>query len=170
MLSVVICFSSFALGYSIRIWGLLHKIYSYDQIIFLAFFVSCVCHSVVSNSLLPLVCPWNSLGKNTGVSCHSLLQGIFQSQGSNQGLCALGRFFIIGATREASCYCDFNLQWFNLRLNCIMEKLLDIFICFLIAKKCSDIASYLLDTSKPLEGEENGVVIKGWYDWMASLT
>ena len=25
----------------------------------------------------PMVCPWNSVGKNTGVGCHSLLQGIF---------------------------------------------------------------------------------------------
>ena len=25
-----------------------------------------------------LLCPWNSPGKNTGVSCHSLLQGIFK--------------------------------------------------------------------------------------------
>ena len=29
---------------------------------------------------------WNSLGKNTGVGSHSLLQGIFLTQGSNQGL------------------------------------------------------------------------------------
>ena len=27
--------------------------------------------------------PWNSLGKNTGVNSHSLLQGIFPSQGWN---------------------------------------------------------------------------------------
>ena len=33
-----------------------------------------------------LLCPWNSPGKNTGVACHSLLQGIFLTQGSNQGL------------------------------------------------------------------------------------
>ena len=32
----------------------------------------------------PMVCPWNSLGKNTGVGCHSLLQGIFASQASSQ--------------------------------------------------------------------------------------
>ena len=32
------------------------------------------------------LCPWNSPGKNTGVGCHSLLQGIFLTQGSNQGL------------------------------------------------------------------------------------
>ena len=31
------------------------------------------------------LCPWNSPGKNTGVSSHSLLQGIFLTQGSNQG-------------------------------------------------------------------------------------
>ena len=31
-------------------------------------------------------CPWNSLDKNTGAGCHSLLQGIFPTQGSNPGL------------------------------------------------------------------------------------
>ena len=30
--------------------------------------------------------PWNSPGNNTGVGCHFLLQGIFPTQGSNQGL------------------------------------------------------------------------------------
>ena len=30
--------------------------------------------------------PWNSLDKNTGVGSHSLLQGIFPTQGSNLGL------------------------------------------------------------------------------------
>ena len=33
-----------------------------------------------------MVCPWNSLGKNTGVGCHFLLRGIFQTQGLNQSL------------------------------------------------------------------------------------
>ena len=33
-----------------------------------------------------LLCPWNSLGKNTGVGSHSLLQGIFLTQGLNQVL------------------------------------------------------------------------------------
>ena len=30
-----------------------------------------------------LLCPWNSPGKNTGVGCHFLLQGIVQTQGLN---------------------------------------------------------------------------------------
>ena len=34
----------------------------------------------------PTACPWNSLGKTTGVGGHSLLQGIFPIQGSNPGL------------------------------------------------------------------------------------
>ena len=29
-----------------------------------------------------LLCPWESSGKNTGVGCHALLQGIFLTQGS----------------------------------------------------------------------------------------
>ena len=33
-----------------------------------------------------LLHPWNSPGKNTGVGCHFLLQGIFLTQGSNPGL------------------------------------------------------------------------------------
>ena len=33
-----------------------------------------------------LLCPWNSPGKNTGASSHSLLQKILLSQGLNPGL------------------------------------------------------------------------------------
>ena len=50
-------------------------------------------HSVVSDSLWPrglvparLLCPWNFSGKNTGVGCHFLLQGIFPPQESNPQL------------------------------------------------------------------------------------
>ena len=32
-----------------------------------------------------LLCPWNSPGSYTGVGCHSLLQGIFLTQGLNLG-------------------------------------------------------------------------------------
>ena len=32
------------------------------------------------------LCPWGSPGKNAGVGCHALLQGIFAMQGSNPGL------------------------------------------------------------------------------------
>ena len=33
-----------------------------------------------------LLCPWDSPGKNTGMGCHFLLQGIFPTQESNPGL------------------------------------------------------------------------------------
>ena len=36
-----------------------------------------------------LLCPWNFPGKNTGVGCHLLLQGIFLTQGSNPHLLCL---------------------------------------------------------------------------------
>ena len=37
--------------------------------------------------LLPgSLCPWDSPGKNTGVGCHFLLQGLFLTQGWNPGL------------------------------------------------------------------------------------
>ena len=66
---------------------------------------------VVSDSLRPhelqparLLCPWDSPGKNTGVGCHALLQGIFPTQGLNPCLLwvlmsALANgFFTTGAT------------------------------------------------------------------------
>ena len=64
--------------------------------------------SVVSDSLwlhglqpTRLLCPWKSPGRNTGVGCHSLLQGVFLTQGSNPGLLIAGRFFTSWATKEA---------------------------------------------------------------------
>ena len=33
-----------------------------------------------------LLCPWDSPGKDSGVGCQALLQGIFLTQGSNLGL------------------------------------------------------------------------------------
>ena len=36
--------------------------------------------------LARLLCPWDFPGKNTGVGCSALLQGIFPTQGSNPGL------------------------------------------------------------------------------------
>ena len=44
----------------------------------------------MSNSVQPyglyptrLLCPWDSPGKNTGLGCHALLQGIFPTQALN---------------------------------------------------------------------------------------
>ena len=52
--------------------------------------ISCL---LMSNSLCPhglyparLLCPWDFPGKNTGVCCHVLLQGIFPTQELNLGL------------------------------------------------------------------------------------
>ena len=52
-----------------------------------------ISHSVMSDFLQPhglqparRLCPWNSPGKNTGVGFHSLLQGMFLTQGLNLGL------------------------------------------------------------------------------------
>ena len=39
--------------------------------------------SVAMNSLARLLCPWDFPGKNTGVGCHLLLQGIVPTQGLN---------------------------------------------------------------------------------------
>ena len=60
--------------------------------IYMHVFVCVIC-PVMSDSLkhhgrqpTRFLCPWNSPGRNTGLGCHFLLQGIFQTQESNQGL------------------------------------------------------------------------------------
>ena len=44
-----------------------------------------LCLTLPSYGLQPTrhLCPWDSPGKNVGVGCHALLQGIFLIQGSN---------------------------------------------------------------------------------------
>ena len=46
-----------------------------------------------------LLCPWDSPGRNTGVSCHALLQEIFLTQKSHLHL--LQRILYCQATEEA---------------------------------------------------------------------
>ena len=48
------------------------------------------------------LCPWDSLGKNGGVGCHSLLRGIFPTQGSNLGLPVCRKILYHLSHREAT--------------------------------------------------------------------
>ena len=65
-----------------------------------------LCPALWSHGLQParLLCPWDSLGKNTGVGCHALLQGIFPTRNRTQDSRTAGGFFTIWATREAHEY------------------------------------------------------------------
>ena len=58
--------------------------------------------------------PWDSPGKNTGVGCHALLQGIFLTQGLNPCLlmspALAGGLFTTSATREADQGCVIFLE------------------------------------------------------------
>ena len=75
---------------SFRIWDSLTGIPSLPLVLFVVMLPKA---HLTSHSLQPhgpqparLLCPCNSPGKNTGVGCHSLLQGIFPTQGLNLGL------------------------------------------------------------------------------------
>ena len=69
-------------GWSKKHWVLFHPLLKWSE-----------SGLVMSESVMPwtmkpvrLLCLWNSPGKNTGVGCHSLLQGLFPCQGWNLGL------------------------------------------------------------------------------------
>ena len=69
---------------------------------FFILLLACFSHSVVSDcSPTRVLCPWNSLGKNTGVGCHSLLQGSSRPKDLTQVSCISGGFFTVRATRKA---------------------------------------------------------------------
>ena len=55
-------------------------------------------HGLLPTRLLP---PWNSPGKNTGVGCHFLLQGIFQLRDWTWVSHTAGRRFNLWVIREA---------------------------------------------------------------------
>ena len=48
-----------------------------------------LCNTMDWGLPVSLLCPWDSPGKNTGVGCHALLQGIFPAQGLNPRLLRL---------------------------------------------------------------------------------
>ena len=80
---------------------------------FATLFINCCC--LVAKSCLPLCDPMDcsppgssahgdSPGKNTGVSCHALLQGVFLTQESNRGLPHGGRIvYRLSHQRSPSC-------------------------------------------------------------------
>ena len=62
------------------------------------------------------LCPWDSPGKDAGVGCCFLLQGIFPTQGSNLCLtlpAPAGRFFTTSTPWKTPSVCSFCLYSFN---------------------------------------------------------
>ena len=70
-----------------------------------------------------LLCPWDSPGKNTWVSCHALFQGIFPTQGSNLHLLRLPHFRQI-----LYCWGGYNVKVFGVynraKVSLVLNKLL----------------------------------------------
>ena len=112
---------------------------------------SCSVVSVMSDPLRPhglqparLLCPWNSLGKNTEMSCHFLLQGVFLTQELNLGLLHCRQVLIHCLSHQRSCYCIYSYAIYLLLflLFGILSSLL--FIWFLLlnikTKPCSHIS------------------------------
>ena len=85
------------------------------------YFTHAVC-SVVSDSLRPhgleparLLCPWNFSGRNTGVGCHFLLQGIFSARDRIHVSCISRQILYQWATGKASLmsWCTPVFKWCN---------------------------------------------------------
>ena len=68
-----------------------------------------------------LLCLWNSPGKNTGVGCHFLLQGIFPTQGLNSCVSCIGRQVLYQMSHQRSpklSYCRLRI-----RLHLVTKKI-----------------------------------------------
>ena len=101
--------------------------------------------SVVSDCLWHhgLYSPWNSPDQNTGVGSHSLLQGIFPTQGSNPGLPHCRRiFFLPDEPQGKPCVQDLcsdfltqlpkNQGLVNMKMLC-PQRTCQPFLCFLVS-------------------------------------
>ena len=67
----------------------------------------------------------DSLGKNTGVGCHALLQGIFPTQGSNPGLLQYRNKQKISQDKETEEYVPIERKRQDLRKEMERSNLLD---------------------------------------------
>ena len=100
-----------------------------------------VSRSVVSNSLWShglqstcLLCPWNFLGKNTGVGSHSLLHGIFPIQESNLGLLYCRQILYCLSHQEASWISYIPIQdkkftFWNKQINLFLYTFIPYWLC-----------------------------------------
>ena len=87
-------------------------------------------HSVMPDSLPPhglqpsrLLCPWDLPGKNTGMGCHFLLQGIFLTQGLNQSLLHCRQILYHLSYQRPSIYlCIFNIFLYIYIPKSVMEE------------------------------------------------
>ena len=87
-----------------------------------------------------ILCPWDSPGKNTGVGCHALLQGIFPTQGLNPCLMfpALAGFPLSGPVEKSTVVSHLVFLPKNLTVNLTKKKkkmLLTFVNCFTFSYK-----------------------------------
>ena len=74
-------------GWLFRKQGELGKSHTLNVIYYFIWIASALkCLSKYFEMFVWLLCPWDSLDKNTGLCCHFFLQGIFLTQGSNPHL------------------------------------------------------------------------------------
>ena len=105
---------------------------------------SAMSNSLPSHELQPtrLLCPWDSPGKNTGVGCHALLQGIFPGPGiehtSPVSLALAGGFFttkplgkprIVQIILKVFCFTRMTYSWFSVQAKQALVK--GFFVLFL---------------------------------------
>ena len=111
-LSIIFSRSTYMLKWQNFIIFIVSNIPLHIQIYMFVCVLSCFSH-------VWLLCPWDSLGRNTGMGCHALLQGIFPTQGSMEPALA-SRFFTNSTTWEAYVYIPHLLYpcvyWWTLEL------------------------------------------------------
>ena len=103
----------------------------------------------MSDSLIPhwmqlarLLFPWDSPGKNIGVGCHFLLQGISSTQGTNPPLLSptlAGGFFTNRATWEAH-----RSIYFRVNISLLLTQSLSDCLLYLVAHKLWNFPIWLL--------------------------
>ena len=75
-------------------------------------------------TVVRLLCPWDSPGKNTGVGCHALVQGSARPRDQTPVSCTAGRLFTLSHWENPQSAMQFFLPQVNAVLTNALPKML----------------------------------------------
>ena len=124
-----------------------------------------LCLTLSPHRLYParLLNPWDFSGKNTGIGCHALFQGIFLIQNQTFISCIAGRFFATEPPEKPSCYTFSSalelcpLKWVGNETNTLWKSQPCPFLTRILPKQVKCGRTSYLDLPMPVNDQSNTI-------------
>ena len=116
------------------------SLFSSDMLFWLLFITN-LCPTLCNpDGCSRLLCPWYFSGKNTGMGCHFLLQGIFPTQESSPHYLHCRQILYCWATREAHCP-----DYYSFKVNFKFSDIIPPILFFSIVLAIQDLLSFQIN-------------------------